>query len=100
MLEKAKWELVNWHGSRHVGDGDEPSRQGVRRASPREAEADLRKLLAIPANYKVLFLQGGATMQFAAVPMNLLGAAKTRRLREHRRMVEEGDRRGEEILRA
>jgi phosphoserine aminotransferase len=35
------------------------------------AEADLRELLAIPANYKVLFLQGGATAQFAAIPMNL-----------------------------
>ena len=37
-----------------------------------EAEADLRALLAIPKNYKVLFLQGGATLQFAQVPMNLL----------------------------
>ena len=36
-----------------------------------EAEADLRALLAIPADYKVLFLQGGATGQFAAIPMNL-----------------------------
>jgi phosphoserine aminotransferase len=36
------------------------------------AEQDLRELLAIPANYKVLFLQGGATLQFAQVPMNLL----------------------------
>ena len=35
-------------------------------------EADLRKLLAIPGNYKVLFLQGGATAQFAAIPLNLL----------------------------
>jgi len=37
-----------------------------------EAEADLRTLLAIPANYKVLFLQGGGTLQFAMVPMNLM----------------------------
>jgi len=37
-----------------------------------EAEKDLRELLAIPASYKVLFLQGGATLQFAQVPMNLL----------------------------
>ena len=36
------------------------------------AEESLRKLMNIPANYKVLFLQGGATGQFAAVPMNLL----------------------------
>jgi phosphoserine aminotransferase len=37
-----------------------------------EAEADLRALLAVPSNYKILFLQGGASMQFAMVPMNLL----------------------------
>jgi phosphoserine aminotransferase len=37
-----------------------------------EAEADLRALLAVPASYQVLFLQGGATLQFAQVPMNLL----------------------------
>jgi phosphoserine aminotransferase len=36
-----------------------------------QAEADLRELLAIPSNYKVLFLQGGATAQFAAIPLNL-----------------------------
>src|SRR4029453_15676643 len=41
-------------------------------SSDLEAEKDLRGLLAIPQNYKVLFLQGGATQQFAQVPMNLL----------------------------
>lgn len=38
----------------------------------KEAEADLRDLMNIPDNYKVLFLQGGASQQFAAVPMNLM----------------------------
>jgi phosphoserine aminotransferase len=42
-----------------------------------ECEALLRELLAIPDNYKVLFLQGGASTQFAMVPMNLLGPGKT-----------------------
>ena len=37
-----------------------------------EAEADLRDLLQIPENYKVLFLQGGASLQFAMIPMNLM----------------------------
>ncbi len=37
-----------------------------------QAEADLRQLLSIPSNYKVLFLQGGATLQFAMIPLNLL----------------------------
>ncbi len=42
-----------------------------------QAEADIRALAAIPANYKVLFLQGGASMQFSMVPMNLLTAGTT-----------------------
>jgi phosphoserine aminotransferase len=41
-----------------------------------DAEADLRTLAGIPANYKVLFLQGGATLHFSAVPMNLMGTRK------------------------
>jgi phosphoserine aminotransferase len=41
------------------------------------AEADIRTLASIPANYKVLFLQGGASLQFSMVPMNLLGAGAT-----------------------
>ena len=40
------------------------------------AEADLRELLQIPDNYQVLFLQGGATQQFAAIPMNLMQSKK------------------------
>jgi len=42
-----------------------------------QAEADIRTLANIPANYKVLFLQGGASLQFSMVPMNLLGAGQT-----------------------
>jgi phosphoserine aminotransferase len=42
-----------------------------------QAEADIRKLAAIPASYKVLFLQGGASLQFSMVPMNLLGPGAT-----------------------
>ena len=40
------------------------------------AEADLRELMNIPSNYKVLFLQGGASQQFAAIPMNLMLTGK------------------------
>ena len=42
----------------------------------KEAEQDLRDIMEIPDNYKVLFLQGGASQQFAAIPMNLMGAEK------------------------
>src|SRR5882672_7033494 len=41
------------------------------------AEADIRSLANVPANYRVLFLQGGASMQFSMVPMNLLNAGQT-----------------------
>src|ERR671919_2745453 len=41
------------------------------------AIADMRALASIPSNYRVLFLQGGATLQFSMVPMNLLAAGET-----------------------
>jgi len=76
VLEKAKWELVNWHeAGMSVMEMSHRGREFVAIAA--EAEADLRRLASIPKSYKVLFLQGGATMQFAAVPMNLLGGHKT-----------------------
>ena len=71
VLEQARDELVNW---RDCGMSVmEMSHRGKEYMSIQaEAEADLRELMGIPANYKVLFLQGGASMQFAMVPMNLL----------------------------
>jgi phosphoserine aminotransferase len=75
VLEKAKWELVNWQeAGMSVMEMSHRGKEFVAIAA--EAEADLRKLLAVPANYKVLFLQGGATLQFSGVPMNLLRGAK------------------------
>ena len=75
VLEKAKWELVNWHeAGMSVMEMSHRGKEFVKIAA--DAEADLRKLLAVPPNYKVLFLQGGATMQFAGVPMNLLRGGK------------------------
>ena len=53
-------------------------------------EADLRTLGGIPASHKVLFLQGGASLQFSMVPMNLLTAGAHRRLHRHRRLGAEG----------
>ena len=71
VLEKARDELLDWHGSGM--SVMEMSHRGKEYMSIHaEAEADLRELMGIPANYKVLFLQGGATSQFAAIPMNLL----------------------------
>jgi phosphoserine aminotransferase len=75
VLERARAELVNWH---HAGMSVmEMSHRGKEFvAIAAEAERDLRKLLSIPPGYKVIFLQGGATMQFAGVPMNLLRGRK------------------------
>ena len=55
-----------------------------------QAEADIRSLAGIPANYKVLFLQGGASLQFSMVPMNLLTPGRDGRL--HRRRIVGGRR--------
>ena len=72
VLQQARDELLDWHGSGM--SVMEMSHRGKEFISIAEsAEQDLRELLAVPANYKVLFLQGGATLQFAAIPLNLLG---------------------------
>ena len=55
-----------------------------------EAQTDLRDLMGIPANYKILFLQGGASLQFAMVPMNFRPAGAVLGLYRHRHMEQEG----------
>ena len=71
VLQQAAEEMLDWHGSGM--SVMEMSHRGKEFISIHaQAEADLRELLAIPRNYKVLFLQGGAAAQFAVVPMNLL----------------------------
>ncbi len=75
VLEQAEAELLDWQGSGM--SVMEMSHRGKEFMSIAEqATADLRELLAIPDNYKILFLQGGATSQFAMVPLNLLGDNK------------------------
>jgi len=71
VLSRAGDEMLDWHGTGMCVM--EMSHRGKEfMAIAADAEKDLRELLAIPANYKVLFLQGGATLQFAQIPMNLL----------------------------
>ncbi len=70
VLEQARDELLDWRGGgMSVMEVSHRGKAFV--ACAAEAEADLRELLGIPANYKVLFMQGGATLQFAAIPLNL-----------------------------
>ncbi|KOO08235.1 3-phosphoserine/phosphohydroxythreonine transaminase [Vibrio hepatarius] len=75
VMEKAQAEFINWNGlGTSVMEISHRSKEFIKVAE--EAEQDLRDLLNIPDNYKVLFCQGGARAQFAAVPLNLLGSAK------------------------
>ena len=74
VLEQAAAEMLDWHGS---GMGVmEMSHRGKEFISIYEqAEADLRELLAVPANFKILFMQGGGLAENAIVPLNLSRAA-------------------------
>lgn len=70
VLQKAADEILDYEN--HGMSVMEMSHRGKEFLQiAEETEADLRELMKIPANYKVLFLQGGATGQFAAIPMNL-----------------------------
>ncbi len=71
VLRQAQEELLDWQGA--GCSVMEMSHRGKEFMSIlAQAEADLRELMGIPEQYKVLFLQGGATQQFAQIPMNLL----------------------------
>ena len=75
VLEQAGKDIVNFQ-STGMGLVEISHRSKEFMAVASEAESLLRELLEIPANYKVLFLQGGASSQFFMVPMNLLGDGK------------------------
>ena len=71
VLQRAREELLDWQGTgTSVMEMSHRGKEFMSIAA--QAEADLRELLAIPNGYKVLFLQGGASLQFAMVPLNLL----------------------------
>ncbi|WP_159651991.1 3-phosphoserine/phosphohydroxythreonine transaminase [Vibrio atypicus] len=75
VMEQAQAEFINWNElGTSVMEISHRSKEFIKVAE--DSEQDLRDLLNIPDNYKVLFCQGGARAQFAAVPLNLLGTAK------------------------
>ncbi|WP_136255163.1 3-phosphoserine/phosphohydroxythreonine transaminase [Onishia niordana] len=76
VLERAREELLDYHG-RGLSVMEMSHRSAEFVAIAEQAEADVRELLAVPSNYRVLFLQGGASMQFAMLPYNLLGQGGT-----------------------
>ncbi len=69
VLEQVRDELLEWQDGASVMEVSHRSRAFM--AVAQRAESDLRDLLVIPPNYRILFLQGGATAQFSAVPLNL-----------------------------
>ena len=71
VLEKAASEMLDYNGS-GMSVMEMSHRSKVYDGIIKEAEAKFRKIMGVPDNYKVLFLQGGATLQFAMVPLNLL----------------------------
>ncbi|ATX82291.1 phosphoserine aminotransferase apoenzyme [Mariprofundus ferrinatatus] len=72
VIERAQAEMLDWNGSGM--STMEMSHRGKEYMSiAAKAEADLRDVMGIPDNYKVLFLQGGASSQFAMIPLNLMG---------------------------
>jgi phosphoserine aminotransferase len=76
VLEEAKDNLLSL-GTTGIGICEHSHRGKPFIAVAAEAEALCRELAGIPSNYKVLFLQGGASLQFAMIPMNLLSADRT-----------------------
>jgi len=76
VLLQAQAEMLDWHGTgmsiMEIGHRGEEFKQVAE-----QAEADIRELMSIPKNYQVFFLPGGATAQFAMVPLNLFGDKKT-----------------------
>jgi phosphoserine aminotransferase len=76
VLKQAQEELPDWHGAgASIMEMSHRGKEFVSVAA--EAERDVRELLGVPNNYKVLFLQGGASTQFATIPMNLLRGKTT-----------------------
>src|SRR5690349_14022077 len=76
VLVQARDEITDWHGTgMSVMEMSHRGKEFISIAE--QAEADLRDLLSVPSNYKVLFMQGGATLQFAGVPMNFSAAGQT-----------------------
>ena len=75
VLQEAAQEMLDYRGT-GMSVMEMSHRSAAFKGIIEEAEADLRTIMGIPDNYKVLFLQGGATQQFAAIPMNLLKTGK------------------------
>lgn len=76
VLRRASEEMLDWHGT-GVSVMEMSHRSAAFQSIYAQAEADFRELLAVPSNYRILFMQGGAIAENAIIPMNLLGDKAT-----------------------
>ena len=91
VLEKVQDELLDYHGS-GMSICEVSHRSKWFDDVINDAVARTRRLLGLDERYRVLFVQGGASMQFAMIPMNFLsGGGGQGRLRQHRHLVDQGD---------
>ena len=77
VLKEAQAEMLDYRGT-GMSVMEMSHRSKAYQTIIDEAEADLRTLLSIPENYKVMFMQGGAHLQFSMVPMNFMKKPETR----------------------
>lgn len=75
VLRQAAEEMLDWHGA-GIGVMEMSHRSKEFVSIAEQAEADLRELMAVPDNYRILFMQGGALGENAIIPMNLMGERK------------------------
>lgn len=97
VLEKAQAELLNWQ-NQQTSVMEVSHRGKLFMEMINESIVDFRKLYNIPENYKILFLQGGARGQFAAIPMNLIGEKRQSTLFNQRTLVGDCSKRSSQFL--
>ncbi len=76
VLEEAQRDLLDYHGS-GMSVMEMSHRSGLYQEIFDDAKQRLKKLMQVPDTHEILFLQGGATLQFAAIPMNLMNGSGT-----------------------
>ena len=96
VLERAGAEITNYHGS-GMSVMEMSHRSKVFIQIFEETQAKLRRLMKVPDDYKILFLQTGASGQFSMVPLNLIGKTGQGGLRRHRQLLQPGLQGGPEV---
>ncbi len=94
VLEQAREELLDWHDERHVGHGDQPPQQGLHASRRRGRSGFARAACRYRATTRCCSCRAAPRRSFRLVPLNLAAPHSDGRLRRHRTLVQQGDRRG------